>query len=77
MSDGLLARRAAPDLVTAWASAHELETVPVDHALAIVLLLASDPGDVDRMEAAAVRWIARFASAHPHPPRTYSPVPGR
>lgn len=48
------------DLVTAWATAHELSSLPLDHALAIVVLTAADERDAARFDASARRWAVRY-----------------
>lgn len=53
------------DLLTAWASAHELPrgTLSLDHSLALVILAStSDPTRADR---AADRWIHRATTEQP------------
>ncbi len=48
------------DLLTAWTTAHELKSLPLDHALALVVLAAADERDAARFDAAARRWALRY-----------------
>lgn len=48
------------DLLTAWTTAHELGSLTLDHALALVVLTAADERDAERFDAAARRWAVRY-----------------
>jgi hypothetical protein len=48
---------ASGNATIAWAAAAELERVPLEDALALVLLLVGH--DPDRLERAAARWLGR------------------
>lgn len=48
------------DLVTAWTTAFELPRLLLDHALALVVLTATDDTNPARYDAAARRWAALY-----------------
>jgi hypothetical protein len=48
------------DLVTAWTTAFELPRLPLDHALALVVLTATDHTHPARYDAAARRWVVLY-----------------
>lgn len=51
------------DYLTAWAVAFELRSVPVDHALALVVLAAGDPLAQARFDRAARRWTGLYLAS--------------
>ena len=55
------------DLVTAWTTAHELGSLPLDHALALVVRASSDEQGAARFDASARRWAVRYLTGAPSP----------
>jgi hypothetical protein len=58
------------DLLTAWTVAFELPRLPLDHALALVVLTAADEDRPARFDAAARRWAALYLTAAADPTLT-------
>lgn len=48
------------DLLTAWSVAFELPRLPLDHALALVILAARAPADETRFDRSARRWSSLY-----------------
>lgn len=58
------------DLPAAWTVAFELPRLPLDHALALVILTAADPGRPARFDAAARRWAGLYLEGAADPSLT-------